>query len=644
MYHCAAHRFFAVLVGASVLLPGFSWPSPALAQTGDTPECREADQQDRGTRRRRRPGEEALPECPADKDARTAGAERRRPGEEQTERRRPGAAEQRRREEQVAEERRQVMPRKRSTVPRPGIDAFDDPIRVPDRWRIVDALYEENWWDPYNRNLLKADKPIHGDDWFFNITAFSDTLFEARSIATPVGVQSSDDPRSNDVFGGQDQFALVETLGMELAYIKGDTVFRPPDYEFRLTPVFNYNHTEADEVLNLRVDPRDGTTRNDHHVGLQAAFFDYHIRNVSDRYDFDSIRIGIQPFNADFRGFLFQDDQLGVRLFGTRDNNIFQYNLAWFRRLEKDINSGLNNVTEAPRDDDVFVANLYWQDMPKLGFFSQFTAIHNRNRENDDFVFDTNGFIQRPASLGTERPRAYDVTYLGYSTDGHIGRLNLTSSLYYAFGEDKNPPFRDEAANISAGFFAGEASMDFDWIRPRLSFLYATGDGDPFDDASHGFDAIFENPQFAGAETSYWIRQAVPLVGGGRVTLSPRNGVLNSLRSSKERGQSNFTNPGMVLAGLGADFDVLPELRVSFNANQLWFDKTEVLEVARNQPDIGSNIGMDLSVSVIWRPLMTQNIVVRASYAALVTGNGYESLFPDDDLPQSVLANIVLTY
>ncbi|MDZ7687089.1 MAG: hypothetical protein U5O39_20795 [Gammaproteobacteria bacterium] len=186
--------------------------------------------------------------------------------------------------------------------------------------------------------------------------------------------------------------------------------------------------------------------------------------------------------------------------------------------------------------------------------------------------------------------------------------------------------------------------MDFDWRRFRLSFLYASGDDDPFDDKSKGFDSIFENPQFAGADTSYWIRQSVPFVGGGRVALSGRNGVLNSLRSSKELGQSNFTNPGLILLGAGADLDVLPELRLSFNANQLWFDKTGVLEVARNQAGIDRNIGTDVSVSAIWRPLMIQNIVVRASYAALIPGDGYKSLFPDDDTPQSLLFNFILSY
>ena len=41
------------------------------------------------------------------------------------------------------------------------------------------------------------------------------------------------------------------------------------------------------------------------------------------------------------------------------------------------------------------------------------------------------------------------------------------------------------------------------------------GDDDPYDQKAGGFDAIFENPLFAGADTSFWIRQPVPLIGGG---------------------------------------------------------------------------------------------------------------------------------
>jgi hypothetical protein len=277
------------------------------------------------------------------------------------------------------------------------------------------------------------------------------------------------------------------------------------------------------------------------------------------------------------------------------------------------------------------------------GFTSQGTILYNRNREDDRTHYNENDLIERPASLGLERPRHYDVVYVGYNGDGHFGRLNVTGSLYGAFGKEKPGVFVQRDVDIRAGFAAFELSMDFDWIRPRVSFLYATADKNPFDDKATGFDAVFENPQFAGADTSYWIRQAVPLIGGGRVTLSGRNGVLNSLRSSKDEGQSNFTNPGTLLGGLGVDMDVLPSLRVSLNANTLYFVDTTVVEVARNQGNIDKHLGYDVSASLTWRPLTSQNIVLRASYATLLAGNGFKSLYPNED-PGYFLLNAVLTY
>lgn len=538
----------------------------------------------------------------------------------------------------------QIEPRVDHGVPSPLGAPSPDIVPVPDRWRIVDALYGVNLWDPYNRNVLKGDRPVRNGDEFFSVTAISDTVLQTQRSPTPVGLQSTERPGSNDVFGNSRQEVFVETLLVELVYLKGNTVFRPPDYEFRLTPAFQYNRVDLEETLALNVDPRRGTRRSDRHFGLQAAFYDYHLRDVSEHYDFDSVRVGIQPMTADFRGFLFNDVPLGVRLFGTRKNNVFQYNLGLFRRLEKDTNSGLNDLGESPRKDDVFIANLYWQDLGTLGLTSQFAFLYNRNREDGEFYFDRNGFIARPASFGDERPRRYDVGYFGYSVDGHIDRLNVSGSAYYAAGREKNGAFSSAPSDIRAAFAAAELSMDFSWVRPRLSLLYASGDSDPFDDRSEGFDAVFENPLFAGADTSYWIRQSVPLVGGGRVALSGRNGLLNSLRSSKEQGQSNFVNPGLHLVGAGVDLDLTPELRLSFNANGLWFDATEVLEVARQQPDIPRHIGTDVSAALIWRPYMTQNVVMRLSYAALLPGSGYRSLNPDQGRPHSLLANLILTY
>lgn len=542
----------------------------------------------------------------------------------------------------------------------PPPEAFPaDQIPLPDRWRLIETLgiVKERWFDPYNQNTLKGDRPlkpekwplITGNDWFFSANLVSDAVFEPRTFPIPVGVQTTSRPNSLDVFGKSASFVAVQTFLVGASLTKGNTAYKPPEIEYRVSLGFQANYARVPERRILFVEPSKPTERSDHFVGVQELFVDYHIRDVSDRYDFDSIRVGVQPFQTDFRGFLFNDLQLGVRLFGNRDNNRFQYNLAAFWRLEKDTNSGLNSVVQTPRKDLFFVANVYRQDFLIPALTSQVTIAYNRNREGgDEITIDKNGFPIRPALLGNLRPREYDVVYLGYNADGHIDRVNLTASVYGALGQDRNSFFTGRSAAIRAFFAAAEVSYDRDWARFRLSGAFASGDGDPFDDTETGFDAVFENPVFAGADTSYWIRQAVPFAGGGRqVFLNGRNGLLNSLRSSKEEGQSNFNNPGTMLLGVGGDFDLTPELRLSTNANHLWFENTASLQALRSEGSIPKAIGWDLSAAAIWRPKAMQNIVGRLSVAALVPGAGFRDLFTDranSGAFFSVLANVILTY
>lgn len=536
-----------------------------------------------------------------------------------------------------------------------------DQVPIPDRWRLIQGLglVEEDLLDPYNQNTYKGDRPINpdkvpwlpikGDDWFFVANLISDTVYEPRTFPIPVGIQTTQDPDRLDVFGNDFSNVLSQTFIAGFALLKGSTAYKPPSIEYRLTLAYNVNYVTVPERRVLFVEPSKGTTRLDHFMGVQEAFVDYHFTALdNDRFDFVSIRAGIQPFQADFRGFLFQDQQLGIRLFGNRDNNRVQFNLAAFWRLEKDTNSGLNSVVQSPRDDFVLFANIYRQDFLIPALTSQFTIAYNRNREADDIEIDDNGFPVRPALLGTLRGREYDVFYLGYNVDGRVGRINVTGSAYWALGEDRNNFFTDRPADINATFAAAELSYDKDWMRFRLSGLYASGDDDPFDDVEGGFDAIFENPVFAGADTSYWIRQTIPFAGGGRaVSLNNRNGILNALRPSKEQGQSNFNNPGTMLVGAGFDFDLTPEFRLTGNANHLWFENTATLENLRVEGSIPRDIGYDLSMSAIWRPKANQNIVARLSAATLVAGDGFRDLF--DNLGNqneffSVLANVTLTY
>ena len=160
-----------------------------------------------------------------------------------------------------------------SQVPPPMATLPREQLPVADRWRIMRSLgVNAPWYDPYNPNVLKGDLPIAGEawfrerlpraaealgpDWFVNLGIVSDTLLEARRLPTPVGPQATADAGSLDVYGRESQTVATETLIVSMALIKGDTTFKPPDYEFRLVPAFNVNRSEVEELRALRIDPR----------------------------------------------------------------------------------------------------------------------------------------------------------------------------------------------------------------------------------------------------------------------------------------------------------------------------------------------------------------------------------------------------
>ena len=563
-------------------------------------------------------------------------------------------------------------------IRQPEPEAFSlDHIGIPDRWRLIDTLgiVRQRWYDPYNQNILKGDRPLclptdeeqarrreagiarcatprflglQSPDWYFQASAISDTVIEPRSFPIPGGVQTTGNADENDVFGRNNSIVAAQTFIFSAALIKGFTTFRPPEVQYRVTLAFQANYVDVPERRVLDVRPTQGSNRFDYALGVQEFFFDYDFGPTSSRFDFYTVRVGIQEFNFDFRGFLFQDNQLGVRLFGNRDNNRWQWNLQAIWRLEKDTNSGLNNVLQSPRDDWVLNANVFRQDFPFVGLTSELSLTWNINRERNEIKVDDNGFPVRPALFGNLRSRSYDAFYIGYGVDGHIGRMNLTGFAYGLFGSDRQNVFTGRNARIQAFFAAVEPSIDFDWIRLRASALYSSGDGNPFDNVERGFDSIFQNPIFAGADTSYWIRQVVPFAGGARaVQFTGRNSLLIDLRSSKEQGQSNFVNPGTMLLGVGADFDITTRLRLSTNVSHIWMENTTVIQRLRQQGTVRRDIGWDLSAAIVYRPLAIQNIVFRLSGALLQPGQGFRDLFTDEQRDRrsySVLFNAILTY
>jgi len=548
---------------------------------------------------------------------------------------------------------------------------------VPDRWREA-TFYpwrrytsgdtnelpyyhvKPDLWHYYRQSVLKGDVPVAGQDLFLNLTASAEMVFEDRKLTLPSNVSSSS-AGSFDFFGQSRSRIFVSNLALQADLFRGETVFKPVEWLVRLKPVFNFNRVDLRET-GVSPDPRgrlgtgipppdnsgvtnpgdidgllhgglmpapgnlDGTrstNRNKTFFALQEAFGEVHLKDLSDNYDFLAMKLGNQTFNSDFRGFIFNDMNLGLRFFGGADNNHWQYNVALFDMREKDTNSELNTFDH--RDQRVFIANVYRQDfLGQKGYTAQFSL--QLNFDQGGTHYDTNGNLVRPAPIGAVRDHQVNVAYLGWAGDGHLGRWNVSHAVYVALGRDDFNGIAGRSERIRAGMAALELSYDRDWIRYKASLFHATGDGDARDGTATGFDSIVDNTNFFGGPFSYFVRQGFNLAGTA-VNVKQRFSLLPDLRTSKTEGQANFVNPGLRMGGLGTDMDVTPKLRAFLNANYVMFDDTDSLKTVLLTNQLARGFGTDLSLGCQWRPWLTENVVISAGCGVLLPARGFRDIY-----------------
>lgn len=515
-----------------------------------------------------------------------------------------------------------------------------DRREVRDRWRIGFPEYDRygdrgargrdvpfrkgRWYDPYDQSVIKGDYPIIGNKTFLILSAVSTSIGEQNRTPKPSDV-SSVRPDSAEFFGKPELLAINQTFQFTFEMFHGDSTFKPRDWAIKISPTLSLpNYARARENGVLNIDVRRGVTRTDTHFSLEEAFAEVKLADINANYDFISLRAGIQPFVSDFRGFIYSDNNLGARVFGAFGNNRYQFNAAYFHQLEKDTNSGLNRFDQRPQN--VYIANLFRQDFIAKGYTIQGSFHFNDDRRSIEY--DRNGFLVRPALIGDVRPHSIKVGYLGISGDGHIRRLNLSHSYYYALGRDDRNPIAGRSVRIKSQMAAVEASLDKDYFRFRGSFFWAQGDKNPTDNKATGFDAIFDDPNFVGGQFSFWNRQGIRLTQTGVGLVQP-NSILPSLRSSKTQGQANFVNPGIFIYNAGVDVEITQRIKAIINVNYLRFHRTESLEYVLFQNRIRKEIGFDYSLGVAYRPFLTNNITFTFGAALLQTGRGFRDIFTD---------------
>lgn len=515
---------------------------------------------------------------------------------------------------------------------------------VPDRWRIgfpgdyVQNTRNDTVFDPYGQNVLKGDYPFLDQDKFIILTATSDTLYEAHKLPSASGISTAR-PGSDTFFGNGNQQILRQDFVESVDIFKGDAEYRPRDLEFKETGVFEFNYVDVSEQGQINPDVRDHEDRDASFFGFQELFVEYKIADTSPNFDIMSVRVGIQGFNNDFRGFLFDDNEPGIRLFGNLASNKIQYNLAAFYTLEKDTNTGLNTFND--RNQGVLVANVFHQDFIFPGLTEELSAV--TDFDNPQTKYDRNGNIARPEPVGTVAEKAVRAYYLGWGGDGHIGRFNISHQFYQVLGEESFNNLAGRQTQIDAQLGAIEISYDQDYARYHASFTYVSGDHNTIDNKATGFDSIFDNSNFLGGALDLWTRESISLLNT-KVNLVNRNSFYPDLRTSKEEGQANFVNPGLLAYSTGVDYDLTPTIKLIGDATYLQFDSTDTIKVAEHDDRlVDRDIGIDYSAGVQYRPLLNNNIIINAGATFLTPFAEFKKVYQSDTL-YATFVSLTFTY
>ena len=516
---------------------------------------------------------------------------------------------------------------------------------MPDRWAIdpvplFNPAYVINKGksslDPYNLNTLKGDYPIIGDDVFLSLELESFSILETRKV--PIGTGNTGPvPNNEPFFGDGNQDFLLNITALEIDIFKGQQFFKPVDWRLKAVLAANVTYLNLEETGGVNINPGQGTDRLTDDIALEEAFIEIHLLDWNDRYDFLSFEAGILEFRSDFRGFIFDDVNLGARIFGNADDNKWQYNLAYFHLLEKNTNSELNTFDD--RNQEVLIANVYRFDFPFKGF-NQELSFH-WSHDGGGVHFNDNDFLTRPTPIGSFQEHEIDTYYLGWAFDGHIGRFNLTGAVYQVWGHDTEDPIAAREIDIDAQLAAVEVSYDWDWFRLKAYVFYGSGDHDARDGKGGGFDAIVDAPNFAGGEFSYWNRQAVPLFG---TFLTNRLSPLADLQASKFEGQAAFVNPGIAIYGIGTDIELTPTVKMTAAIQGLRFATTNPLETLVELEEIPRDIGVEALMGVQYRPLLTNNIIFTFGGSVLRPGGGLRKIYESDDLLWHAFAELTFTW
>jgi hypothetical protein len=88
----------------------------------------------------------------------------------------------------------------------------------------------------------------------------------------------------------------------------------------------------------------------------------------------------------------------------------------------------------------------------------------------------------------------------------------------------------------------------------------------------------------------------------------------------------NFVNPGIFLLNAGFNANLTTRLQYQANVNYYHLMASEPVELKANKAKVGGNIGTEINMGLVYKPLIVDNIVIQFGASALRPGDTIKDL------------------
>lgn len=309
-------------------------------------------------------------------------------------------------------------------------------------------------------------------------------------------------------------------------------------------------------------------------------------------------RLGIQRFQSDHAGLIYNDSDRGVVLHGTLGE--MACNFAYFAKTYDDAVSQLNRI-DHQRPWHVIIVNL---EVP----------VGDGDRVKMQVIPSFHFSIDRTGPVET------NVGYLGASAAGKLGDFQVLAAGYWAFGEQEGGMVSADKQTIEAFQILADVGYPLmeGKVIPHVGMFMASGDDDPTDRRARGFDAIYDNVSAWGFN-HFIIRNRINLDGA---SLARANSGLFTMRDFDE--PANFVNPGILAFNFGLTTHWTDEFTTDFNVGPAILPHSDVPAAVLGR-SVGNDVGLAMNVNGSYD--VSKNVTVIGGLAAFVPDDGAKDIF-----------------